>query len=135
METEASRKLVLDYYAAQAAGDSEAIARILDDDVEWVPPSSAPIGPGPFRGREFVLSEMMSAGKRFFDMSTMRSEIRRIVADGDTVMVRTSASCKAANGRDYSNEYVWVFVCADGKIVRMEEHTDSLRFQQIVLAD
>ena len=39
---------------------------------------------------------------------------------------------KAANGRDYSNEYVWVYICANGKIVEIEEHTDSLRFHEIV---
>jgi hypothetical protein len=31
------------------------------------------------------------------------------------------------------NEYIWVFKCADGRIVRMEEHLDTGRFQQIVL--
>ena len=98
-----------------------------------MPPGSAPIGQGPFRGREVVLSAMVGAGKRFFDLPTMRSEVRKLVAEGDTVMVRSSASCKAANGRDYSNEYVWVFTCASGKIVQMEEHTDTLRFKQIVL--
>ena len=38
---------------------------------------------------------------------------------------------KAANGRDYSNDYVWAFTCANGRIARMDEFTDSLRFWRI----
>ena len=36
--------------------------------------------------------------------------------------------------RDASNEYVWVYICRDGKIVEIEEHTDSQRFKEIVLS-
>jgi ketosteroid isomerase-like protein len=76
VETEASRQLVRDYYAALRSGDAAALARVLADDLEWIPPR---------------------------------------------------------NGRDYSNEYAWIFTCADGRIVRLEEHVDTLRFQRIAL--
>lgn len=129
LETEASRQLVLDYYDAQ--GDPDKLARILADDVEWTTPATAPV-PGA-NGRDAVLKLMAEAGGRFFDMDTMESETRGVVADGDTVVVLQSMRCVAANGRDYSNEYIWVFKCAGGRIVRMEEHLDTSRFQQIVL--
>ncbi len=103
MDTEASRQLVLDYY--EALGDPARLAQVLADDVEWTTPATAPV-PGA-HGRDAVLKMMGEAGGRFFDMTT--------------------------NGRDYSNEYVWVFKCADGRIVRMEEHLDTACFQQIVL--
>jgi ketosteroid isomerase-like protein len=38
------------------------------------------------------------------------------------------------HGRDYANEYVWVFTCAGGRIVRMDEHNDSLLLHQVLLA-
>ena len=131
METEASRKLVLDYQAAQAAGDAAAIQRILADDVEWIPPASAPVEGA--RGRDAVLAALAGAGARFFDLPTMKSEVHKIIAEGDTVVIQTRMQCKAVNGRDYSNEYVWVYTCAGGQIVRMQEYADTLRFQQIVL--
>ena len=56
-----------------------------------------------------------------------------IVAEGDKVVMRQHMECKATNGRDYANEYVWVYVCRDGKIVEIEEHVDSQTFKQIVL--
>ena len=131
MDTEASRKLVLDYYAAQQSGDPEALRALLAEDLEWVPPKSAPLDTT--RGRDEVLASMGEAGARFFDTSTMVGTTHKIVAEGDTVVVLSGMKCKAANGRDYDNEYVWVFVCRDGRIARMEEHVDTLRFQRIVL--
>ena len=69
-QTEASRQLVLEYFLAADAGDPAALARVLADDIEWVPP-----------------------------------------------------------------QYVWIFTCSGGQIVRMEEHSDTLRFQRIVIDD
>lgn len=132
METDVSRRLVLDYFQAVASGDNPVLANVLADDVEWIPPPSAPLD-GPFRGREIVLEAMHRAGERFFDLASARAQIRKLVAEGDTVVVLYSFCCTASNGRDYANEYVWVFTCAGGRIVRMEEHSDTLRFQRIVI--
>ncbi len=133
VDTEASRRVVLDYFAAVASGDSAALARVLADDVEWIPPRSAPLD-GPYRGREVVLQQMRRAGERFFDLTQAKAEIRKLIADGDTVAVLYRFRCTAVNGRDYANEYVWVFTCAGGRIVRMEEHSDTLWFQRTVIA-
>mgnify|MGYP000591355556 CR=1 FL=1 len=132
MNTEASRKLVLDYLAAQGRGDGATMAALLDDKVQWRPPAAA--GLGQPTGRNEVLGAMGAAGAKFFDLTTMKSETKWIVADGDKVVVRQRNEAKAANGKAYSNEYVWVYVCRDGKIVEIEEHTDSQRFKEIVLS-
>lgn len=130
METEASRQLVLDYFAAQGAGDQAKIEEILDENVVWRPPASA--GFGAPKGRNEVLAVMAEAGQKFFDLSTMKADVKWIVAEGDKVVVRQHAAAKAANGKHYENEYVWIYVCRDGKIVEIEEHTDSQRFEEIV---
>ena len=132
METEASRQLVLDYLAAQGAADGAKINEILDENVLWTPPQSA--GLGAPKGRSEVLAVMSEGGEKFFDLSTMKVDVKWIVAEGDKVIVRQSASAKAANGKDYENEYVWVYICSDGKITEIEEHTDSQRFTEIVLS-
>ena len=131
MQTEASRKLVLDYMAAQGRGDGAAMVALLDENVCWRPPAAA--GLGAPTGRNAVLAAMAEAGSKFFDLSTMRSETKWIAADGDKVIVRQRNEATAANGKPYSNEYVWIYHCRDGKIVEIEEHTDSQRFAEIVL--
>ena len=131
MKTEVSRQLVLDYLAAQGRGDGAKLQELLADDVVWQPPGSIL---ETFEGRDAVLAGFAKGGQ-WFDLATMKVDTRWIVAEGDKVIVRTSNTAKTANGRDYSNEYVWVYLCADGQIVRIEEHTDSLRFKMIALDD
>jgi ketosteroid isomerase-like protein len=133
MDTEASRQLVLDYFGALRAGDQATLARVLAEDVEWVPPQSAPMEGRPYVGRDDVVEAMHREGSRFFDRETGRAEVGKIVADGDTVVVLLHYACTTQGGREYSNDYVWVFTCADGQIVRMDEHTDTLRFHRIVM--
>ena len=133
-ETEISRQLVLEYFKAKRAADDATLARILADDVEWAPPQSAPLEGRPFIGRDAVIAAMDREGSRFFDLETGRAEVRKVVADGDTVVVLYGFACTTRGGREYSNDYVLVFTCADGKIVRVDEHTDTLRFARIALA-
>ena len=125
METEASRQLVLDYY--EALGDLERLAQVPVDAVEF----TAPV-PGA-HGGDALRKMMGEAGGRVFDMTTMQAEARELVSDGDSVVVLQRMSCLATNGRDYSNEYVGVFECADDRIASMVEHLDTACFQQIVL--
>lgn len=132
METEASRKLVLDYLAAQGAGDAAKITELLDENVRWTPPASAGIDAP--TGRDEVLQTMAQAGQKYFDLPTMKVDVKWIVAEGDKVVIRQRATAKTASGKDYANEYVWVYLCRDGKIVEIEEHTDSQRFNEIVLS-
>ena len=134
MDTESSRQLIMDYYRAIERVDLPAVEQILADDVVWCPPDSAPID-GPFSGRDTVLAAQHESGARFFDLSSMKMTTHKIIAEGDTVVVLQGIAGKTAKGGDYSNEYVWVFTCANGKIVRMDEHTDSLRFHRLVMEE
>ncbi len=131
MDGETSKKVVLDYLSAQGRGDGEAMAGLLADDVQWRPPRGVPIGQP--TGRDAVLQTMAEAGAKFFDLSTMKVEVKWIIAEGDKVVIRQSATAKAANGNDYENEYVWVYIVRDGRIAEIEEHVDSKRFADIVL--
>ena len=117
MDGEASKKVVLDYLRAQGRGDDDAIAALLADDVQWRPPAGVPLGQP--TGRENVMQTMAEAGARFFDLSTMKVEIKWIIAEGDKVVIRQSATAKATNGKDYENEYVWVYVVRDGQIAEI----------------
>ena len=131
MQTEESRALVLDYLRAQERGDGERMLEILAEDARWTPPAS--VGLGAPQGAANLLQAMGEAGPRFFDLASMKSDVLWIAADGDKVIVRIHMEAKAANGRDYANEYVWVYRCAAGRIVDIEEHTDSRHFSEVML--
>lgn len=130
MDADANRQLVQDYLAAQQRGDVPRMKACLDDDVVWRLQESAGI-PAP-RGRREVMRAMAKTAGSVFDLSTLRNEIHWIVAEDDKVVVRLRTEARAANGRDYANEYVWIYFCRNGKITEIEEHTDSQRFYEIV---
>jgi ketosteroid isomerase-like protein len=123
----------MDYFQAMGTRDESALARVLADDVEWRPSPSAPMEGRPYIGREYVLTAMDREGARFFDLSTGHAEMGKVVADGDTVVVLLKFSCTTQGGREYTNDYIWVFTCADGQIVRMDELTDTLHFYRTVI--
>lgn len=131
MTTEESRATVLAFLQAQGKGDIEAMRSATAEDLCWEPPDS--IMP-PVTGREAVLEAMGKAGAEYFDLATMKVDVHAILAEGDRVVLIQSMRCKTAKGRDYSNRYCWVYTCADGKVSRIQEFTDSKRFHDLVLA-
>jgi hypothetical protein len=62
----------------------------------------------------------------------MQTEIRRLYGDGDTVVVELTNRAKTAKGRDYENEYCFVFEIEGGKIRRVREYTDTAKAKAIL---
>ena len=54
--------------------------------------------------------------------------MRKIYCDGDTVIVEMTNRGKVANGKDYENEYCFIFEIEAGKIRRVREYVDTQRF-------
>ena len=124
MGTEETRRLIEEFYATLATGDRAKIESLLSEDVEWVPPESAPFGP--VRGREAVAAELGGdTPKRMFRMRTFKLTVHRIVADGDIAVVQQAISAETRTGKQYDNEYCWVYTCRDGKITKIVEYADT----------
>jgi len=125
MDTEATRSLVQQLIAARSAGDVEGVAAVLADDAVWRLPVSATFGP--FEGRD-VVAKALAGGVSgtLFDSSTIRRDVHKVVVEGDTAVVQQRLSATTLQGREYVNEYCWVYTCRDGKIARLEEYADTL---------
>ena len=125
METERTRQLVDELYAALRTGDRTKLADLFAPDVEWLPPATAPTGP--VRGATEVAAAMAGGSlKQLFDMKTFRLEIRKVLADGDTAVVQQAISATTKGGDRYENEYCWVYTYDDDKVVRIVEYVDTL---------
>lgn len=61
----------------------------------------------------------------------MQSEIRRVYGDGDTVLIEMTNRSKLFNGRDYENEYCFVFEIEAGKIRRVREYVDTQKVKEL----
>jgi uncharacterized protein len=130
MDTESTRSLVQQFLAARSAGDVEGIAVLLADDAVWRLPVSATFGP--FEGRD-VVAKALAGGVTgtLFDLSTLRRDVHKMVVDGDTAVVQQRLSATTLQGREYVNEYCWVYTCRDGKIALLEEYADTLHAARV----
>jgi ketosteroid isomerase-like protein len=54
--------------------------------------------------------------------------VRRLYAEGDTVIAFFDASGTARDGATYANTYAWFLEMRDGKIVRAHAFFDSIAF-------
>jgi ketosteroid isomerase-like protein len=107
------------------------LASLFTEDVEWVPPESAPFGP--VRGREAVAGELAGdTPRRMFKMRTFSLTVRKVLADGDTAVVQQAISAETRDGQQYDNEYCWVYTCRDGRIARMVEYADTHKAARIM---
>ena len=130
METEQTRQLIEDYYAASAAGDRDRLQGLLAEDVEWIPTKTVPAKPQ--TGRRIVSSIASGKGREMmFDMSTFTLTRHRTLVDGDTAVVQQAISAKTTDGKQYDNEYCWVYTCKDGQIAKMVEYVDTLHASRV----
>lgn len=126
METETTRALIQRYYDVLPRGDTEAIAELLTEDCEWLPPASAPLDV--VRGRDAVAKTFSGDLVRaMFDLKQpFKLDVRTMIVDGDTAVVQQRLTATVKNGNAYDNQYCWVYTCRDGRIARMEEYADTL---------
>jgi uncharacterized protein (TIGR02246 family) len=116
-----TRGLIEDYYAALAKGDSARLLELLHPDCVWTPPHSAPLEVTV--GAEAIAEALgRKIVKQMFSL-----EVRRVVVDGEVAIVqqRLQATAKAT-GQAYDNQYCWVYVFRDGRIVEIEEYADTI---------
>jgi len=131
MQTEDTRRLVEEFYDALRSGDRTRVASLLTEDVQWVPPESAPIGP--VQGREAVAAELGGdTPRRMFRMRTFQLTVHAILADGDRAVVQQSISAETRAGKQYDNEYCWVYTFRDGRIAHMMEYADTRKAASIL---
>jgi ketosteroid isomerase-like protein len=116
--------LVLSGYQAFLAGDFEALAELLDDEVEWIGPEG---GEREVARRESVLEVL---AERLQDLP--RVVLERCVGVGDRVVVYFRASESVADPEDdrllqtrrsYTiGRYAGVITIEDGRVVRIQDY-------------
>jgi uncharacterized protein len=125
METDSTRSLVQRLLEARSANDAGAIAELLTDDAMWKLPPSSTLGP--FSGRD-VVAKALAGGVSgsLFDPATIRRDVHKMVVERDTAVVLQQLSATTRQGKEYVNEYCWVYTCRDGRIARLDEYADTL---------
>jgi uncharacterized protein len=115
---------------------SDAALGLLAEDAVWHLPPTAEI-PGiddsrTVRGRQAIHAIQRRAGE-IYDVATIQVEIRNLLADGDWVVLQYLMRCRATNGNDYEQEYLFVFEIHDGRIATIWDYYDTLQVSRLVL--
>ena len=137
MKTTDTRALIERYYKALTQVDLPAIKQCLADEIVWQLPQSAIDGEGfavqtdsdgRVSGEQVLLELGGRTVTKSFDVSKPFSlEIRQMIVENNKAVVQQRITATAlATGRPYDNQYCWIYTCADGVIVHMEEYTDTL---------
>ena len=123
---EKTHALVEAFVTARDVGDRVRVAEMVTDDVEYVIPRSLGGETRTRRGDEAI--DALSGGLtgQFFDLSTIKREVNRIIVEGDVAAVEQTMTGRTLGGADYSNDYVWIYELRDGKFARLIEHVDTL---------
>jgi len=104
------------------AGKVDAALANMSDQVSWLIPGNVPNVSGVKRGKDEVRKFVAGIGQAF--PQGLRTEITKTHAAGDAVIVELTNRGKAFNGKDYENEYCFVFELEGGKIRRIREYVD-----------
>jgi len=124
-QTAQTRAVVLDLHKAYREGDTQRVADLIHDDIDWIIHGPAHIFPfeGPRRGKAAVLDVLAQIGSHF---ELKRYESETLVCENDraAVMLRTSFVQRATE-RTLSLRLVNFLRIQDGKIVEFREISDT----------
>jgi uncharacterized protein len=128
MSAEQNAELVLQTWQDLLKGRIDAALANMSDEVSWLIPGNVPNVSGLKRGKEEVRKFVAGIGQAF--PQGLQTEIRKTHVAGDSVIVELTNRGKAFNGKDYENEYCFVFELESGKIRRIREYVDMHKVVQ-----
>lgn len=112
--SEQNIELVRKGYQAFAAGDTDTLMGLFDDDIEWVQPGESGVS-GTYRGKGQLKEYLMRLAEK---SPTIRPQ--RFLADGDTVIVLSEAFVGGDHG-----DSAEVYTVRNGKTVRVQVYADT----------
>lgn len=124
-ETESNKAVVAASFEAWKAGTGGPFD-LLADDASWTIVGRS-VAAKTYAGREAFLRDVIRPFNARLRVP-LKPTIRRLYADGDTIIVFFDASGTALDGKPYENTYAWFLEMRSGKIVRASAFFDSIEF-------
>ena len=131
MSAEQNADLIRKTWVDVAAGNADAAAANMSDEVSWMIAGNLPGVSGTKKGKAAV-KEFIGGIRKAFPAG-LNSQISKVHSAGDTVVVELTNTGKAFNGRDYRNEYCFIFEVEAGKIRRIREYVDMLTVKETLM--
>ena len=125
MAEPSTRSAVQELYAAYKRGDGDRVAKLIDDDVDWI--IYGPVDVFPFAGRRHGKSAALaSLAGVARDYALDRYDLEAVVVDGDRAAVMSDvAFTQRATGRLLRFRIADFLRFRDGRVVEFREFCDS----------
>ena len=126
-----NREVMQKLFEALAEGDAGPFVDALADDVRWEVTGTSRWS-RTYVGKKSVMTDFL--GPIMGQFSTRyRNRARRMIAEGDHVVVMCQGEVTTTAGKPYNNEYCWVFRLEGGLIREVTEYMDT-KLAESVLA-
>lgn len=129
MSVESNKELVTKTWNAFVKGDVKTAFANMSDEISWLIPGNLPGLSGLRKGKAEIMNFARGAAKIF--PGGLQCEIKRVYGDGNTVIIELTNRGKVFNGKDYENEYCFVFEVEDGKVRRVREYVDTQKAKEL----
>ena len=122
MSIEANKDLVKRTWLALLGGNADQALANVSDDVTWFITGVLDGVSGVKNGKQEVQAFLGTVRQAFPE--GLKTEIKKVHGDGDTVVIELVNRGTSAIGKPYENEYCFVFDLAGGKIRAIREYVD-----------
>ena len=119
--SEQNKEAAVTYLKALVEGDAVLMDSILTDDFVGDDRNTAKIGGR--RSREEVVDFAAAVPSLFKER--LRFEYESVTAEADRVVCQVKGYSTLPDGREYNNEYIFLFHVRDGKIYHLDGYYDS----------
>ncbi len=121
----AGEQFVLDFFDALSSGDLERLRPFLTETSVWQPMVRDIPGAGEYHGMD-IIDVFLAPVRGMFKPGDPKVHVTALISDGgDRVAVESYSTGTTQDGKDYRNDYAWVFRLRDGKLDRLHEYMDS----------
>ena len=118
-----NKQVVLNFFEAGARGDMDACMALVSDEIVWTNIGTTKFS-GSYSGKQVLMEQLL--GPLFGQLKAgIASEVERLTAEGDIVVVQTAGTAETLDGEPYNNSYCQVMRIEDGKIVEVKEYMDT----------
>ena len=123
MTGKTNKQIVENIFSELARGNGKPFGDAMADDFQWTIKGTTPWS-RTYEGKETVRRELLAPLFAQFE-GTYINQARRILCDGDTVVVECEGSAVTKSGKPYCNSYCYVIEMANGKFKSLTKYLDT----------
>ena len=128
--TDQNKKITKEFFEALSNGSDEYLDFYTNESIIWTAGNNAI---GGTRTKEEVVSFAQNILAAF--PTGIKFNITGITAEGDRVAVEIDGEAVHASGETYNNQYHFLLIIKDGKILELKEYMDTQLAAKILLGE